>query len=114
MDYTYVPSEGSCFSGKVVLEIGTYQERLEILAEMSGMTDAPDMKGKLSAAKKQYEICSKRVKSVDLEHKNGMKFERLDILSCYAEGAEMINELAGIIVNGPSLGNSSPSNSKKQ
>lgn len=87
------------FEGHVEMVVRPYVERLKMAQKLSkgDETDAAEVIG----------LVDSHVKSVELEFvETKEKFDCLEDVSFYAEGALLINDLARIVTEGPKLGKS--------
>lgn len=95
------------FKGKVVLDIPKYQERLSIIKEMNLKAQDGEMEQDtgLDGAGKLHEIAMKKIKSIDVEHKDSkIVFNSVDSLEYYKEGVELLQQISSCIIQGVSLG----------
>ena len=89
------------FEGKVTIKVKPYTERLALAQEMSALMDKKD---NASLSKKMIDLAYSNVTTIDVAMA-GKKFNDLDELGYYKEGADLINKIASVVASGPSLGN---------
>jgi len=89
------------FKGKIVIEVPTYKERLDI-AKSIGMDDKTD---DIDKGKKVLETVEKHVKSIELQsEEHSLVITDMDDLGSYMEGTEIINQLGQLLMQGIPLG----------
>lgn len=98
------------FEGTVTVEVPKYRHRLALIKELNlkfgsdGKVDSSV--DQIDMAVKMADLAEKHAKSIDLTHKpTGEKVKTFEELEYSRDGAQMINEIAGIVVGGASLGN---------
>ena len=99
------------FKGEVRVSLPNYPTRMKYLRDMNFSFDKKgevekdmDMVGVLE---KFYDLAEEHVSKVDLIFDDGISKEKMNSvedLSCYEEGAEIIQKIGNVIVNGVQLG----------
>jgi len=92
----------SPFVGVVEIEVPLYVERLDLVKSLDIDPNNPGLDNAVDLIKET----KKRIKSIKLEAKGQTdKIESFDDLSYYKEGADIINDIGRMMVNGFPLGN---------
>ncbi len=98
---------GSCFSGKIDIEVPNYSERIAICQSLGLGTEAKD-KDLLAKAADLFGLVQKHVKSINVNvTATGEVITSLDELSHFAEGSEIINSIGRMVISGFQLSNPS-------
>jgi hypothetical protein len=112
-NYDYIPGQDkengeSPFSGKVILKIPKYLERLELVKKFQfGVNKQSEVEAsdQVDSTMKAFELIGPHVVSVELEIKEtSEKITDLEELGYYQEGLALMMELAGFILGGIKLG----------
>lgn len=110
--YTPAPCKGDKaeFSGQVILNVPSYEERMEIMLEAdmlsvsqdeAGVDKAKSLKMMMEMVKASYRF----YKKVDITHKpSKTKFDSLDDLRYSPKGAAILNDVATYLLNADGLG----------
>lgn len=103
-EFDYVPRSEK-FVGVVKLKVPNYYERVKLVQTMQVGIKGGELtsEDQLGSVLKMLDIAKTHVVSIDLACE-GMKLNSLEELSYFAEGTEMINELAGVVLSGIPLG----------
>lgn len=112
MELNYKPTKN--FEGYIKLRMPRYKERLEMIKSLNfkpaqadgGIEVEQNQNNGIDAAIVMNEMVEKHVLEVSLKHiESGKVIDSLIILEMYKEGVELINEVAGALINGVALGN---------
>ena len=105
MEYTLeIKKDESCsFEGSVLIDVPNMVERLEIIRDAS--TKEGELSSQLDEAISSVKVAKKKIVSLNLVHTSGKKFESIDDLLHYKEGAAIVYKVAAIVMNGIPLGN---------
>lgn len=92
------------FKGWALIDVRPFVERAQMLKDLDlsvkeGEAVPADQMDKVI---KIQELAKKHVKKIEVDFE-GTKFTSADELECYVEGQEVINELAGFVLNGVKL-----------
>lgn len=112
MQYRWEPAKDSGFKGHIMVEVPSYNEQVKLLIDLNtemspdGKIEPSNPVEDLKKVEKQNDLIKSHIKSVDIVHsKSKKKFGSFDELTFYREGKLFLNDIVGIILNGPSLGN---------
>lgn len=95
-------NQNSVFNGHVEIDMPTYKERITLLKKVGTDVEGDKI---IEKADVLADITMKHVVKTELVHvQTETDFNSLDELSHYAEGTQLINELASVILNGIPLG----------
>jgi hypothetical protein len=106
---TWTAKEETGFKGEVVLNALNYVDKMKALKELNLKTNASgevelSVGDQMDSAVKIYELLSRNIVSMSLEHSSGEIIKDLDSLGMVAEGSSIIPELGGLLIKGISLG----------
>ena len=94
----------SPFTGKVVLEVPYYKERLELARIVQG----DGKESSVDVSMKALEVLEKHVQKVDVvSEKHDIVIDTFQDLGLYEEGGAMINDMIQILIKGIPLGEAS-------
>lgn len=104
----YCP-KGEVFEGYVMIRMPKFKERLALIKGLGISTDEKGEVGmnddSLEKAAQLVGIAHEHVESVQLKHvESGIEFSSMDDLDMYEEGTQLIQEIAGMVINGVKLG----------
>lgn len=97
------------FKGDIKVRMLKFKERLDVIKSLNIVAKDGEIEisnDNLDKFEKLADIVKKQIHEMDLVHsKSGKEFKCIDDLEYFEEYTVIINDLAGILLNGVSLGN---------
>jgi hypothetical protein len=100
-----VKIDKSGFKGEAIIDVRPFTERAQMLKDLD--IDVKDGEAKISdqmdKVVKIQQMVKKHTQKINVRYEDETDFSSFDELECYAEGQEVINILAGYVLNGVKL-----------